>query len=99
MDAPPLRVHPGGVYLSFHVITSANKDSIRYVDGVLKVKVTAAPEDGKANRAVLKLLKPLLGVCELTSGAKSRNKTVHIPNVSLDGVKAVLESLRGSRGL
>ena len=95
MDAPPLRASEGGVYLSFHVIASARKDSLRYADGQLKVKVSSAPEGGKANKAVLKLLKSVFGPSELTSGQKSRDKTVYIPNTRLDVVLARLEPLRG----
>ena len=49
---------------------------------VLKVKVSAVPEDGKANAAVLKLLAKELGVAKsrltLASGEKSRYKLVEI---------------------
>ncbi len=48
--------------------------------GALKVEVTAAPERGKANGAVIKLLADHLGVrrsdVTIVSGLGSRNKTV-----------------------
>lgn len=48
----------------------------------LKLKVTAVPEDGKANEAVLKLLATFLGVKKsqlmIISGETSRYKTVEI---------------------
>ncbi len=48
----------------------------------LKVKVSAPPEDGKANAAVLKTVADHLGVKPrqliLVSGATSRNKTVEV---------------------
>jgi uncharacterized protein len=99
VDEPPLRASGGGVYLSFHVTASAKKDSIAYAEGILKVKVTQAPEDGKANKAVLRLLKAYFGRCELTFGSKSRKKTVYIPNTSVDAIKAVLESIGGADGV
>lgn len=47
-----------------------------------KIYVTAAPEDGKANEAVIKLLAKALGVAKLkltiTHGHTSREKTIKI---------------------
>lgn len=46
----------------------------------LKVRLTAAPEDGKANRALLKLLAKAWGVpassLEILSGETSRHKRI-----------------------
>ncbi|MAC12426.1 MAG: hypothetical protein CMN74_09460 [Sphingorhabdus sp.] len=50
--------------------------------GVLAVRTTAPPEDGKANRAVLKLLAKALGrsasTLELVRGTTSRNKLIRL---------------------
>jgi len=49
----------------------------------LRVSVTAAPEDGKANRAVIALLADRLGVAatsiSLVRGASSRDKWFRLP--------------------
>lgn len=49
---------------------------------VYKVHVTAAPEDGKANKAMIKLLAKALGVAKssltITHGHTSRDKIVKI---------------------
>ncbi len=51
-------------------------------DGVWRVRVTAAPEGGQANRAVIALLAEALGVApsrvELVRGAASRDKLFRI---------------------
>jgi uncharacterized protein (TIGR00251 family) len=56
-------------------------------DGTLHVRVSAAPESGKANRAVLRLLREKLGLpggtVRLKAGASSRDKWVE-----LDGIDA-----------
>ena len=61
-------------------------------DGVLKIKVTAPPVEGAANEACIKLLAKELGLkksqMEISSGAKSRKKTVMIKDIS----KAELET-------
>jgi len=52
-------------------------------EGALRVGVTAPPDRGKANKAVLRLLAERLGVpvsaLELASGHGSRDKTVLVP--------------------
>ncbi len=55
-------------------------------DGVLKVRVTAAPTDGKANAAVIKLLAKRLKIAPaglaIVRGQTSRNKTVEIAELT-----------------
>ncbi len=65
---------------------------VRGVDGgALKVAVTAPPEKGKANAAVLVELAKFLGVprssLELLSGDSSRNKRVLVKGISADDVR------------
>ena len=93
MAVPSARASKNGVLLDIHVTPSAKKDSVRYVDGVLKVKTVEPAERGSANRGVVKLLKPIFGVCEIVSGGKSRRKTVYVQNMDLNGLKAVLDGL------
>ncbi len=51
-------------------------------EGRLKVSVTAAPEDGKANRAVIKVLAKHFGVAlskiRVIHGETSRDKTIKV---------------------
>lgn len=53
---------------------------------LLKIRVTTVPEDGKANRAVLKLLAKEPGVAKssltIIPGAAGRNKRVRIDKLS-----------------
>jgi uncharacterized protein (TIGR00251 family) len=53
-----------------------------------KVRVAAAPEDGKANAAVVRLLADALGMpardVEIVSGHASRDKTVALAGIDLD---------------
>ena len=52
--------------------------------GILLVRVTATPENGKANLAVLKLLSKALGLprtsLEIVRGGNARTKVVSIPD-------------------
>ncbi|MCK7489744.1 MAG: DUF167 domain-containing protein [Anaerotruncus sp.] len=55
-------------------------------NGALKIKVTAPPVEGAANEACIKLLAKELGLkksqMEISSGAKSRKKTVMIKDIN-----------------
>ncbi len=59
-------------------------------DGRLRIAVAAAPEAGKANRAVLALVAELCGVAarqvELVRGGQSRAKTVAVRAVDPDAL-------------
>lgn len=67
-------------------------------EGVLRVRVTAAPADGAANAAVTKLLARALGLSGrdvvLVAGAAARLKVFEVP---LDGA-AILDRVRAARG-
>jgi len=82
----PFEAVPEGLRVALKVVPKAARAGITGVEAdaagraALKVKVTEAPEGGKANAAVVKLLarawklpKSALGV---TTGAKNRRKTL-----------------------
>lgn len=64
-------------------------------DGILQARVTAPPVDGKANRALCKLIAKRLGVApsrvSVVRGEKSRDKLVRIEGVDELAIKTVLE--------
>lgn len=86
MAATPFKAGPEGVAVSLRVTPRAARDRIDGLaatadDGAeLKVGVTAAPEDGKANAAVLKLLakawKLPKSSLSVVRGQSERRKTV-----------------------
>jgi len=61
---------------------------------MLKVRVGAAADQGKANAAVIKLLSKLLGIPQarirLLSGEKSRMKSLKILDMSPEDVRRLL---------
>jgi uncharacterized protein (TIGR00251 family) len=63
-------------------------------DGVLQVRVTAAPVDGKANRALCKLIAKRLGVApsrvKVVRGERSRVKLVRVEGVDSAELRAAL---------
>lgn len=66
------------------VVPSASKNAVKEEGGVLKVYVTAAPEKGKANAAVVKMLARHFSVAKsavrVVRGAGHRHKQVEIEN-------------------
>lgn len=87
-EASPVTVSGDGVRVALRVTPRAGRDRIDglITDGdgraALKLSVTAAPEDGKANMAVLKLLAKAWDVprtaLSVASGAAARRKIVHV---------------------
>jgi uncharacterized protein (TIGR00251 family) len=63
-------------------------------DGVLVVRVTAPPVEGKANDAVRKLLAKRLGVApgrvSVVRGARGRDKLVEVDGVDADAIRRAL---------
>ena len=86
---------PESGLLALRVQPRARRDEvIGWRDGVLRVRVTAAPTDGLANRAVLALVADHLGVAvsslHLAGGAASRDKRVRVDGLSTSELRARL---------
>jgi uncharacterized protein (TIGR00251 family) len=106
MSASPFRTLGDGIAISLKVTPKATHSRI---DGVaadaegrahLRVRVTEAPEKGKANEAVAKLVARALGVpksaVEIASGETGRVKTVVVRGAGLEArMEALLLSLAG----
>ena len=89
--------------LKVKVSTKASCNAIRcWQDDELKISVTAVPENGKANAAVIKLLAKALGVQKtsitIASGSKSPRKVVVLNNVSTHDVSQMLVQLTKAVG-
>ncbi|WP_142849446.1 DUF167 family protein [Telmatospirillum sp. J64-1] len=90
----PLTLAADGVRLAVRLTPKASRNRIEGLaaeaDGshILKVSVTAIPEDGKANAALIKLLakewKLPKGAFEIVVGATDRRKVVHITGEAED---------------
>ena len=103
MAGQPYRLGSDGLSLFLRVTPNAGKDAMEGVetrdDGtvVLRIRVKAVPDKGKANAAVVTLLAKALGVPKtaitLTSGDTSRFKTLAIagaPEALAARLKAIL---------
>jgi hypothetical protein len=84
-----------GVMLEVRVMPNSSKNIVDSVyNGKLKIRINAAPEDGKANKELISFLAKKLGIkksqIEVTRGATSQDKTLLISGVGVDAVKALL---------
>jgi len=68
--------------LSLRVVLGARVERTAIENGILKIWLRTAPEDGKANKAVLAILAKLLGISvsqlEITHGQTARDKRVRV---------------------
>lgn len=84
-----IRPHPDGATLAVRAQPGAKRNAVLGEHaGALKVAVTAPPEDGRANDALVEVLKDWLGVrrseVELIDGRTARNKVFLVRGVSAD---------------
>lgn len=75
-DLEPLAVI--GAEIAVRVSPRASRDQLDVIEGEIRIRVTAPPEDGKANKAVRKILAKALGVAPtrltLIRGETARQK-------------------------
>ena len=82
--------------ISVRVTPRATRNAIEgwTVEGVLRVRVTSAPTDGKANAAVISIVAEALGLAPsritLVSGAASRAKILAIEGLSTEFIHSKL---------
>ena len=84
----PWSAVPGGIMLTVRLTPKGGRDAIDGIEtmadgrAVLKARVRAAPTDGEANAALVKLIARTLGVAprtvELVAGATARIKRLKI---------------------
>ena len=96
----PFELGPKGLSLRISLAPNSGANRIDGVadgaDGpVLKIRVTAAPEKGKANKALIKLLAKETGIAsgrfEVASGATSRKKRLIIDQGNKDLLSQLVE--------
>ena len=105
--AAPWASAPGGVKLHIRATPNAGRDAIDGVEArddgtaVLRVRVSAVPDRGKANAAVIALLAKTLGcpksAVTLIAGETARQKTLFVAGDAAE-ILSVLESLESAGG-
>ena len=91
-----LKENDGGVSFGVKVVPGSSRTCIAGVlDGALKVKISAAPEKGKANQSLIAFLAKTLGVnkraISIESGQTNPHKIISVSGVSADIILDKLE--------
>jgi uncharacterized protein (TIGR00251 family) len=90
----------GGAAFSVRVVTRAARTEVVGIqdDGVLKVRLTSAPEDG-ANQELITLLAEVLevdaGTLEIVAGEKGRDKLISVDGIAPEILEERLLSTSG----
>ena len=91
----PVRDTPAGASFAVKVHPRAKKSAVTGAVGdALKIALTAAPVEGKANRACVEMLAEVLSVprssVSIAAGESSRQKVVLVAGLSAEQVRARL---------
>ncbi len=91
---------PDGVRFDVMAKPKASRNAIIGVhDGALKIAITAAPEKGKANKAIVNLLSRLLKIpknsIKIVSGETSSRKIIAIEGVSSEMINKLVKENDG----
>ena len=86
----------GEVQFRLKVVPGASRSRIvGELDGALKITVSAPPEKGKANKAVVNILAKALGIkpaaIRIESGAASQFKCCRVRGMQIEQVRRCLE--------
>ncbi|MBI2412017.1 MAG: YggU family protein [Deltaproteobacteria bacterium] len=88
---------PKGVFIRVRLQPRSSKNAVEGVqENSLKIKLTAPPVEGEANRALIEFLSDILRIrksaLSIDSGTKSREKRVRVEGLA---VKEIVERLSG----
>lgn len=94
----PVAAHADGVTLAVKARPGAKKNALLGIEaGMLKVSITAPPEDGKANEAIVELLRDAFGLkrseVELLRGKTHRNKVILLRKTSVAAIESRLAQI------
>ena len=78
------------------IVASSSRTAVAgQLDGMLKIKVAAPPEKGKANQAIIKFLAEKLGVKKkrvvIASGLTSTIKHIRISDITTDDIEKLIQ--------
>jgi uncharacterized protein (TIGR00251 family) len=78
------------------IVASSSRTAVAgQLDGMLKIKVAAPPENGKANRAIVKFLAAELGIKKkqvvIASGLTSTIKQIHVSDTTTSEIEKLIQ--------
>ena len=84
-----------GLVLHVHIVPRSAKCEVVGIQGnALKLKITAPPVEGQANKECIRFLSDILGIkkkqVRILSGIKSKKKTVAIEGIRRKDIEALI---------
>lgn len=91
-----LRAVSGAIILNVHVMPRAHRNEVVGVSGdAVRVRLTAPPVEGKANKVLVDFLAEELGIprssIEIVGGLSSRNKKVRLRGVTRTQIEKMVK--------
>lgn len=90
-----LKESKDGIILQLRISPNASKNEIIRTEEILKVKITAQPIDGKANKALIELLSKSFKIpkssIEILKGETSKDKTILIKTFDREKIEKIYE--------
>ncbi|MBU1221691.1 YggU family protein [Myxococcota bacterium] len=91
-----IRTTEDGITVEIKVQPRSSKTGIGPISaGAVKVRISEAPVDGKANEAVIKLFSSLLGIAKsqirIIKGELARSKVIAISGVSTSDLEKIIK--------
>ena len=85
-----------GVLFTVHIQPRASRNEVCGVQGdEIKLRLTAPPVEDAANTLCVEYIAKLLGIAKsrvsITSGAKSRHKTIKVTGIASEGILSLLK--------
>ena len=86
-----------GIIVSLKIVPNSSKNDIVLEEGFVKVKITAQPIEGKANKALVEYLSKLFKIpktsIEIVKGENSKDKTILLKTSDKNKISAVISEL------
>lgn len=86
-----------GLILTVRIIPNSSKNELVFEDTFLKIKITAQPIEGKANKALIEFLSKQLKISksniEIIKGETSKEKTVLFKNIVSEKIDFIRSKL------
>ena len=88
-----LKESKDGIILQLRISPNASKNEIIRTEEILKVKITAQPIDGKANKALIEFLSKSFKIpkssIEILKGETSKDKTILIKTFDREKIEKI----------
>lgn len=88
-----IKQNKDGLMVTFKIVPNSSKNEIIKTDDIIKIKITAQPVDGKANKALIEFLSKQFKIpktsIEILRGETSKEKTILFKTQDISKIEAL----------